>query len=129
MPRRCIAGCSLITASTWVAWKTSTSGLSGARRVRQRSIAGSTQGLHHRPLGLAASDAYFDTKPEEISAWTKSDIVKNLRLIPFEPAWYFFNLPTGTFELGNSSQVPSSTQPGQAKESLKKLMEFLLAAP
>jgi hypothetical protein len=71
---------------------------------------------------------YMDTKPEEIIAWTQSALDKNCRLIQFEPAWYFFNLPAGTFELGDSNQVPEGTKPGEAKESLKQLSAFLLSA-
>jgi hypothetical protein len=72
---------------------------------------------------------YTDTKPEEIIGWTQSAFDKNCRLIQFEPAWYFFNLPAGTFELGDSNQVPAGTRSGEAGETLKKLMGFLLAAP
>lgn len=68
---------------------------------------------------------YMDTKPEEIIAWTQSALEKNCRLIQFEPAWYFFNLPSGTFELGDSKQVPEGVEPGTAKESLKQLIAFL----
>ena len=68
---------------------------------------------------------YMDTKSEEIIAWTQSALEKNCRLIQFEPAWYFFNLPAGTFELGDSNQVPAGTQPGEARESLKQLIAFL----
>ena len=68
---------------------------------------------------------YMDTKPEEIIAWTQSAFDKGCRLIQFEPAWYFFNLPAGTFELGDSNQVPAGTQPGEAKDSLKQLTGFL----
>jgi hypothetical protein len=69
---------------------------------------------------------YMDTKPKEIIAWTQSALDKNCRFIQFEPAWYFFNLPAGTFELGDSNQVPSGTQLGEAKESLNQLIAFLL---
>ena len=68
---------------------------------------------------------YMDTKPEEIIAWTQSALDKDCRLIQFEPAWYFFNLPAGTFELGDSKNVPPGTQPGEARASLKQLMDFL----
>jgi hypothetical protein len=68
---------------------------------------------------------YMDTKPKEIIAWTQSALDKNCRFIQFEPAWYFFNLPAGTFELGNSNQVPAGTQTGEAKEILKQLIVFL----
>jgi hypothetical protein len=68
---------------------------------------------------------YMDTKSEEIIAWTQSALDKNCRLIQFEPAWYFFNLPAGTFELGDSNKAPAGTQPGEAKESLKQLIAFL----
>jgi hypothetical protein len=71
---------------------------------------------------------YLDTKPEEIIAWTQSALDQDCRLIQFEPAWYFFNLPSGTFELGDSNQVSVGTQTGEAKESLKKLTRFLLEA-
>jgi hypothetical protein len=71
---------------------------------------------------------YLDTKPEEIIAWTQSALDQDCRLIQFEPAWYFFNLPSGTFEFGDSNQVPVGTQTGEAKESLKKLTKFLLEA-
>ncbi len=72
---------------------------------------------------------YMDTKPEEIIAWTRSALDNNCRLIQFEPAWYFFNLPPATFELGDSTRVPAGTLPGEATESLKQLIAFLLAAP
>lgn len=72
---------------------------------------------------------YMDTKPEEIIAWTQSALSKNCHLIQFEPAWYFFNLPAGIFELGDSTQVPSGTQPGEAKESLKRLINSLVITP
>ena len=68
---------------------------------------------------------YMDTNPDEIIAWTRSALDKNCRLIQFEPAWYFFNLPAGTFELGGSNQVPDGTQPGEAREPLKQLIGFL----
>jgi hypothetical protein len=71
---------------------------------------------------------YMDTKPEEIIAWTQSALDKNCRLIQFEPAWYFFNLPAGTFELGDSNQVADGKKPGEATESLKQLSVFLLSA-
>ncbi len=71
---------------------------------------------------------YMDTKPEEIIAWTQSALDKDCGLIQFEPAWYFFNLPAGTFELGDSTKVPDGTIPGEAKESLKQLSAFLLSA-
>jgi hypothetical protein len=71
---------------------------------------------------------YMDTKPEEIIAWTQSALDKNCRLIQFEPAWYFFNLPAGTFELGDSTKVPDGTIPGEARESLKQLITFLVQA-
>jgi hypothetical protein len=70
---------------------------------------------------------YMDTKPEEIIAWTQSALDKNCRLIQFEPAWYFFNLPSGTFELGDSKEVPAGTQHGEARQSLKGLITFLLS--
>ncbi len=71
---------------------------------------------------------YMDTKPEEIIAWTQSALNKNCRLIQFEPAWYFSNLPAGSFELGDSTKVPDGTIPGEARESLKQLITFLVQA-
>ncbi len=71
---------------------------------------------------------YMDTKPEEIIAWTRSALDNNCRLIQFEPAWYFFNLPPATFEIGDSTRVPAGTMPGEAKDSLKQLIAFLLSA-
>ncbi|WP_461782858.1 hypothetical protein [Prosthecobacter sp.] len=71
---------------------------------------------------------YMDTKPDEIIAWTQSALDKNCRLIQFEPAWYFFNLPAGTFELGDSNQVSSGTQPGEARNPLKQLISSLLVS-
>jgi len=70
---------------------------------------------------------YMDTKPEEIIAWAKSALAKDCRLIQFEPAWYFFNLPLATFEVGDSTKVPDGTKHGEAKVSLKQLIGFLLA--
>jgi hypothetical protein len=71
---------------------------------------------------------YMDTKSEEIIAWTQSALDKNCRLIQFEPAWYFFNLPNGTYELGDSTKVPDGTIPGEAKENLQQLITFLVQA-
>ena len=71
---------------------------------------------------------YMDTKPAEIIVWTRSALDNNCRLIQFEPAWYFFNLPPATFELGDSNRVPSGTMPGEATASLKQLIVFLLSA-
>ena len=71
---------------------------------------------------------YMDTKPEEIIAWTKSALDKKCRLIQFEPAWYFFNLPLATFETGDYTKDPKWKQRGEAKESLKQLIAFLLAS-
>jgi hypothetical protein len=68
---------------------------------------------------------YMDTKPDEIIAWTQSALDKNCRLIQFEPAWYFFNLPAATFELGDSTKVSVGTKPGEAREPLKQLIGFL----
>jgi hypothetical protein len=68
---------------------------------------------------------YMDTKSDEIIAWTQSALDKNCRLIQFEPAWYFFNLPAGTFELGDSTKVPDGTKPGEARVPLKQLIGFL----
>jgi len=71
---------------------------------------------------------YMDTKPEEIIAWTQSALDKNCRLIQFEPAWYFFNLPAGTFELGDSNKVSAGTQTGEARDPLKQLISSLLVS-
>ena len=69
---------------------------------------------------------YMDTKPEEIIAWTQSALDKNCRLIQFEPAWYFFNLPAGTFEHGDHTKVPSGTIRGAAREPLRQLIKCLI---
>jgi hypothetical protein len=69
----------------------------------------------------------MDTKPEEIIAWTRSALEIGCPLIQFEPAWYFFHLPLATFEAGDSNQVPAGVKPGEARESLKQLIEFLLS--
>jgi hypothetical protein len=71
---------------------------------------------------------YMDTKPGEIIAWTQSALDKNCRLIQFEPSWYFFNLPAGTFELGDSNKVSSGTQRGEARNPLKQLISSLLVS-
>ena len=73
------------------------------------------------------NSAHMDTKPAEIVEWTRSALDKKCRLIQFEPVWFFFHLPVGTFELGDSHAVPAGTQPGAAKESLMQLIGFLLA--
>ena len=69
---------------------------------------------------------YMDTKPEEIIAWTQSALDKDCRLIQFEPAWFFFNLPAGTFELGENAKVPAGTSPGEARGPMKQLIFSLL---
>ena len=70
---------------------------------------------------------HMETTPEEMIQWSKSALDKGCGLIQFEPAWYFFNLPLGTFELDDYTQDPQWAQRGEAKESLEKMIDYLLA--
>ena len=69
---------------------------------------------------------HMETSPQEIIDWTKSAIDKGCSLIQFEPVWYFFNLPVGSFELNTAIDESQRADLGKAKESLLKLEAFLM---
>jgi len=77
---------------------------------------------------------YMDTTPEEMIHWSKSALDKGCRLIQFEPAWYYFNLPLATFKSHEEfsdnydyTKDPKWATSGEAREPLKKMISFLLA--
>lgn len=65
---------------------------------------------------------------EDIIAWAKSAIGKGCRYIQFEPAWYFFKLPRGTFCVENYTKHPAWVDRGRPRENFIKLSAALLAA-
>ncbi len=63
---------------------------------------------------------------EYIIEWTQSALNRRCRMIQFESIWYFFNLPFGTFEIGEYKHMPEWKHRGTPRESFDKLNETLL---
>jgi hypothetical protein len=69
-----------------------------------------------------------DTKcpPEDILAWTRRALELDCKFIQFEPAWYFFNLPRGTFGRSDYTSSPKWKNRGQATKAFKLLRQTLM---
>lgn len=79
--------------------------------------------------GFGLSDQYWNRKatPEDgIVPWAKSALDKGCRLIQFEPAWHFFALPVGTFEVIDYTTDPKWADRGEPTESFRILVEALM---
>jgi hypothetical protein len=63
---------------------------------------------------------------EDIIRWTKSALNRGCRLIQFEPVWYFFNLPRGTFEMPKNMEGPSISYTGAPTSNFHRLAEVLM---
>ncbi|MGC8863438.1 MAG: BNR-4 repeat-containing protein [Armatimonadota bacterium] len=66
---------------------------------------------------------------EDIIEWTKSALERGCRLIQFEPVWYFFDLPRGTFQVPSSMGAPSSSPTGEPTSHFHRLFEVLMTYP
>jgi len=73
------------------------------------------------------SSSEMECPPEDIILWTKSALNKGGRLIQFEPAWYFFKLPRGSFEAHDYKSDAEWNNAGEARQALTKLIDFLVS--
>lgn len=64
---------------------------------------------------------------EDIISWARSALDKGCRLIQFEPTWYFFRLPRGTFGVEDYTKDPAWTDRGSATPNLLALQKALLS--
>lgn len=69
---------------------------------------------------------HMKTAPEEIAAWAESALRKGCKLIQFEPVWYFFKLPIGTFEFNSYSNKPEWKDRGMGTNNFDLLKNNLL---
>lgn len=63
---------------------------------------------------------------EDIIAWAQSALDRGFRYVQFEPAWYFFRLPRGTFGVQDYTSDPAWSERGRATENLVRLQDALL---
>ncbi len=62
---------------------------------------------------------------EDILAWTRSALERKSRLIQFEPAWYFFELPRGSFRLEDYTKDPRWRKAGTPTPAFEALAREL----
>lgn len=63
----------------------------------------------------------------DIISWAESALDKGFRYVQFEPAWYFFRLPRGTFGVQDYTEDPAFADRGRATDNLLALEKALLA--
>lgn len=61
-----------------------------------------------------------------ITDWTQSALDRGCKIIQFEPVWYFFKLPRGTFYVEEYKQSPDWADRGVARDSFPKLVDALV---
>lgn len=66
---------------------------------------------------------------EDIITWTKGALDRGCRLIQFEPVWYFFSLPRGTFGLPAGDGSSQSMDTGEPTANFRRLAEVLMSYP
>lgn len=66
------------------------------------------------------------TSPDEIAAWAMSALKNGCKMIQFEPVWYFFNLPFGSFELKSYTDLPEWKDRGMGTSNYEVLKNALL---
>ncbi len=57
--------------------------------------------------------------PEEFASWALSALNKGARYVQFEPAWYLFHLPRGTFEVQPYTDSPEWASRGRPRDSFR----------
>ncbi len=62
----------------------------------------------------------------DITSWAESALDKGFRYVQFEPAWYFFRLPRGTFGVHDYTNDPAYADRGSATDNLLALQKVLL---
>lgn len=65
---------------------------------------------------------------EDIIAWAQSALGKGCRYVQFEPAWYFFRLPRGTFDVEDYTKDPAWADAGKATPQFVELEKALLTS-
>lgn len=81
--------------------------------------------------GIGLSDQAWLREPEmscpveEVIAWALQTLRINSRYLQFEPAWYFFKLPRGTFHLGDYRNDPRYADSGTPLPNFAKLKAAL----
>ncbi|NLX15252.1 MAG: hypothetical protein GXY44_16615 [Phycisphaerales bacterium] len=65
---------------------------------------------------------------EDVISWMRSALALDCRVVQFEPAWYFFQLPRGTFYRGDYTGDPRWLDRGQPTPAFHALRRALLDA-
>jgi len=97
----------------------------------QRAILKFTEGGNAR-FGLS-DQAWIRNDPvstngKELASWVEDALHKGCRYIQFEPFWYFFKMPRGTYDLkANYTDDPKWSDRGSATENFKKIESTLLS--
>lgn len=82
--------------------------------------------------GIGLSDQAWLREPEtscpveDIIAWADSARRIGSRYLQFEPAWYFFKLPRGSFGRSDYTQDPNWSESGTPLDSFQRLAAFLM---
>jgi len=63
---------------------------------------------------------------DDVVRWARSAIAKGCRMIQFEPAWYFFQLPRGTFGVEDYASDPKWADRGSPTANFVKTKEALM---
>lgn len=85
--------------------------------------------------GYGLSDQSWMSKNEmdcpvsEIIEWAKSALGRGCKMIEFEPVWYFFKLPVGSFGVQNYLGDPAWQDRGYATSNMRELSTFLMDYP
>ncbi|MGQ9808805.1 MAG: hypothetical protein ACUVSM_06550 [Armatimonadota bacterium] len=67
-----------------------------------------------------------DTVPEELAGWAVEALERGASLVQFEPVWYFFHLPRGTFGVERYTHLPEWADRGRPRDSFRVLERALL---
>ncbi len=67
-----------------------------------------------------------ETAPEELAGWAVEALDRGASLVQFEPVWYFFRLPRGTFGVERYTHLPEWSGRGLPRESFHVLRDALL---
>jgi hypothetical protein len=85
--------------------------------------------------GYGLSDQSWMSKNEmdcpvsDIIDWADSALERGCRMIEFEPVWYFFKLPVGSFGVRNYVDDPAWLNRGRATSNMRALTKALMDYP
>ncbi len=85
--------------------------------------------------GYGLSDQSWMRKNEmacpvsDIIEWAKSALGRGCKMIEFEPVWYFFKLPVGSFGVRNYVDDPAWLNRGMATSNMRALTKALMDYP